>query len=140
MLAVTTLLDAKPPKPPRGIFKYVSPPLLVLFLVLISIPVAYRLWNYPEERVVAHFLTALEQGKYQEAYRLWQPSPSYSFANFLHDWGERGDYGKIQDYEILDSKSKGKNTVIITVRINHVDPPAELLVDRRSKGMAYSFF
>jgi len=30
--------------------------------------------------------------------------------------------------------------VIVTVRINKVDPPLDLLVDRKTKGMAYSVF
>jgi hypothetical protein len=135
-----TLLDSKPPTPPSGIRKYIPLPLLVLIVAVIVVVVAYRLWDYPEERAVSHFLTAVEQGNYQEAYRLWQPSPSYSFDDFLRDWGERGDYGKIRSFDILNSKSKGSSTVIITVRINGVDPPLDLIVDRKRKGLAYSFY
>ena len=51
-----------------------------------------------------------------------------------------GDYGKIREFEILGSRSKGSNTVIVVVRINKVDPPIELLVDRKTKGLAYSIF
>jgi len=135
-----TLLDSKPPTPPSGIRKYIPLPLLVLIVAVIVVFVAYRLWDYPEERAVSHFLRAVEQGNYQEAYRLWQPSPSYSFDDFLRDWGERGDYGRIRSFDILNSKSKGSSTVIITVRINGVDPPLDLIVDRKRKGLAYSFY
>lgn len=137
---VMTLLDAKLPKPRRGIAKYLPLPILFLIVVLIGVFVGYRFWDYPEERAVSRFLTTLEQGNYQEAYRLWQPSPSYAFGDFLHDWGENGDYGKIREFQILRSMSKGPNTVIVRVRINNVSPPLELLVDRRTKGLAYSFF
>jgi hypothetical protein len=133
-----TLLDARPPKPRNPYLKY-----LVLFLVLALISgglFAYRFWNYPAERAVARFLATLEQGDYQKAYQLWQPSPSYRFGDFLRDWGEQGDYGKIREFAILGSKSKGTRTVIVTVRINKVDPPLDLLVDRKTKGMAYSVF
>jgi hypothetical protein len=102
--------------------------------------VAYRLWDYREERAVSRFLNAVEQGNYREAYRLWQPSPSYSFDDFLHDWGEQGDYGRIRGFEILRSRSKGSSTVIVSVRINGVDPPLDLIVDRKTKGLAYSFY
>ncbi len=135
-----TLLDAKPPKPRTGWRRYVSLPLLIIILVLAAIPMTYRLWNIREEHAVSRFLTALEHGNYQEAYRLWQPSPSYSFSDFMHDWGSRGDYGQIREFEILGSKSRGSTTVIVTVRINRVDPPLQLLVDRRTLGLAYSPF
>ena len=135
-----TLLDSKPAKPPSGIRKYIPLPILILIFALIGVFVGYRLWDYPEERAVSRFLTTLEQGNYQEAYRVWQPSPSYSFDDFMRGWGERGDYGKIRSFEILRSKSKGSSTVIVTVRINGVDPPLDLIVDRRTKGLAYSFY
>ena len=89
---------------------------------------------------MSRFLTTLEQTHYQEAYRLWQPSPSYSFDDFMRGWGEQGDYGRIRAFEIIHSKSKGSSTVIVTVRINGVDPPLDLLVDRKTKGLAYSFY
>ncbi len=135
-----TLLDSKAPKPATGIRKYIPLPILVLIIAVLGVFVAYRLWDYPEERAVSRFLNVVEQGNYQEAYRLWQPSPSYSFDDFLRDWGERGDYGRIRSFEILRSKSKGSSTVIVSVRINGVDPPLDLIVDRKGKGLAYSFY
>jgi hypothetical protein len=117
--------------------KYV---LLGLLVVIVAGLLYYRFRNYPEERAVTHFLTTLEQGNYQEAYRLWQPSPSYSYRDFLHDWGAQGDYGKIREFEILGSKSKGPSTVVVTLKINNVDPPLDLIVDRQTKGLAYSIF
>lgn len=137
------LLDTPSPKPPSGITKYIPLPTLLLLFFLLSVVgvlLAYRFWNYPEERALTRFLTTLEQGNYQEAYRLWQPSRSFTYDDFLRSWGEQGDYGKIREFKILASKSKGRNTVIVTVRINHVDPPIDILVDRKTKGLAYSIF
>jgi hypothetical protein len=130
------LLDAQPPKP-RKTWKYISPALLIL-IAGVLLAVLFR--NYPEERAVGRFLTTLQQGNYQEAYRLWQPAPSYSYQDFLRDWGEQGDYGKIREFKILGSRAKGSVTVIVRVKINNVDPPLELAVDRRTKGLAYSIF
>ena len=132
-----TLLDAAPPKPPRKIGRYI---LVALAVIIIGGAGYVVLRNLPEERAVSRFLAALEQGNYREAYRLWQPSDTYAYADFLHDWGERGDYGKIRTFKILGSRSKGANTVIVTVTINDQEPPRELLVDRKSKGLAYSPF
>ena len=133
-----TLLDAEPPKPQTALRKYL--PVVIALVVVTGALLGYRLRNYPEERAVARFLTTLEGANFREAYRLWQPSPSYSFGDFMHDWGEQGDYGKLRQFDILQSKSKGSDAVIVTVRINGVDPPLDLVVDRRTKGLAYSPF
>ena len=132
-----TLLDATPPKPPRQIGRHI----LVALAVIIIGGAAFTVFrNFSEERAVSHFLTTLEQGNYREAYQLWQPSSTYSYGDFLHNWGERGDYGKIHSFKILGSQSKGKNNVIVTVTVNDETPPCELLVDRKTKGLAFSPF
>lgn len=48
--------------------------------------------NYPEKQVVNHFLTAVNQHNYDEAYREWgctpqHPCPNYDRGRFLDDWG-----------------------------------------------------
>lgn len=133
-----TLLDAQVPKPPSLWRKLL--PIIVVTVVGVGALLYVQFRNFGEERAVKRFLTNLHEGSYQEAYRLWQPGPSYTYADFLRDWGEQGDYGKIREFEILESRSKGSNTVIVTVRINNVNPPLELIVDRKTKGLAYSIF
>jgi hypothetical protein len=132
-----TLLDATPPKPPRRIGRYVLTALVIIVVGMAGYVVFH---NFSEERTIARFLTALEQGNYPEAYRLWQPTPTYSYDDFLHDWGEHGDYGKIRSFKILGSRSKGSSTVIVTVTINDQEPPRDLVVDRKTKGLAFSPF
>jgi hypothetical protein len=133
-----TLLDAQAPKPPSKLLKIL--PLLVVIAVVLGSLLTWRLWDYPEERAVSRFLTTLEQGNFQQAYKLWQPSSSYTYDDFLRGWGEQGDYGKIREFAILHARSEGSSTVAVTVRINNIDPPIDLLVDRRTKGLAYSPF
>jgi len=133
-----TLMDAQPPKR-HGIFRRYL--VLWILLALGTGTILYILFrNYSEERAVARFLTTVQQGKYHEAYELWQPSPSYTFEDFLRGWGEAGDYGKIREFRILSSRSKGSSTVIVTIRINNTNPPLDLVVDRKTKGLAYSIF
>ncbi len=132
-----TLLDATPPKPPLHIWRYI---VLGILVILLSEGFYFAFRNYPEERAVSRFLTTLEQEKFQEGYRLWQPSPTYSYQDFLHGWGLQGDYGKIRGFEILGTRSKGSALVIVTVRINNIDPPLDLVVDRKTKGLSYSAF
>lgn len=132
-----SLLNAQPEKPKGLLRRY-----LVLW-TLIAVGTGSILFvlfrNYSEERAVDRFLTTLQEGKFQEAYQLWKPGPAYTFEDFLSGWGEKGDYGRIREFEILGSRSKGSNTVVVVVRINK-GKPIELLVDRRTKGLAYSFF
>ncbi|MGA3324064.1 MAG: hypothetical protein ABSF45_06290 [Terriglobia bacterium] len=130
-----TLLDATPPKPPRKIGRYI---LTALVVIIVGGAGYFVFRNFPEERAISRFLTALEQGNYREAYQLWQPSSTYSYQDFLHDWGERGDYGKIRTFKVLGSQSKGAGTVMVTVTINDRESPLQLLVDRRTKGLAYT--
>jgi hypothetical protein len=141
-LMLKTLLDAKPAKPITGIRKHVPLSILILSALLMAIFVgllAFRFWNFREERAVSQFLTTIEQGNYQEAYRLWQPTASYTFDDFIRDWGEKGDYGKIRQFEILGSESRS-SIAIVTVQINGVNPPLRLIVDRKTHGLAYSVF
>ena len=131
------LLDVKPAKPPVKIGRYILLGVSVLFLGTL---LCFIFWNYAEEHAVSRFLTTLERSDYPEAYRLWQPSPSYRYEDFLRDWGEKGDYGHVRRFRIINSKSKGSTTVVVKVKINDVDPPLEIGVDRKNKGLSYWIF
>lgn len=133
-----SLLDAQPPKPSNHVAKSVV--LLAILVMIIGGLLAFRMWNYPEERAVTAFFATLQQGDYQKAYKLWKPARSYSFDDFMHDWGPQGDYGRVQAFQIVLARSKGPQTVIVTVRVNNQDPPLDLLVDRKTKSLAYSIF
>ena len=132
------IFDAKPPKPKNPNLKWIV--LALVIVVVVGCALTYRFWDYPEEHTVANFLTTLEQGNYEKAYHLWRPSSFYSYNDFMRDWGPQGDYGKIREFDILGSKSKGSRTVLVTVRINNVNPPLVLMVDRDTKGLAFSIF
>jgi hypothetical protein len=132
-----TIFNATPPKPSRNIGRYI---LLGIVAILIGLGLYFAFRNYPEERAVSRFLTTLEQGDFPKAYQLWQPSPSYSYRDFLNGWGIEGDYGKVREFQILGTKSKGSSLVIVTIKVNNVDPPIDLAVDRRTKGLSYSIF
>lgn len=134
------LFDSKPPKPRTGFRKYIPLPVLIVLIVVAIVAAYFELHNLPEEHAVDHFFAALERGEYQEAYKLWEPAPSYHFEDFMNDWGPKGDYGKITSFKILDARSKGSALVIVTVQINNQNPPLDLVVTRKSKGLAYSPF
>lgn len=130
------IFDSEAPKPKTGIRKYW--PLVVIIIIVAGVIGYFAFHNLPEKRAVAGFLTQLEQGNYQQAYKLWQPAPNYTYDDFMHDWGPKGDYGKVREFKIIDAKSKGSALVIVAVSINNQTPAVALLVDRKTKGLAYS--
>ena len=134
-----TLLDGAPsggeetPLWRRGQVLAASAALLLLVFLFIFA-------NYREEQAVRRFLTTLQAQEYEDAYHLWQPSASYRYRDFVLDWGEQGDYGKIREFQILESESKGIDGVVITVRINNVRPPLDFWVGRKTQALSYSPF
>ena len=132
------LFDSEVPKPKTGIRKYW--PLLAIVVIVGGITGYLLLHILPEKHAVDHFLTELKDGNYKEAYKLWQPAPDYSYNDFLRDWGPQGDYGKIRSFRIDSVESKGSELVIVIVTINNRTPALPLVVDRKTKGLAYSPF
>lgn len=130
------IFDSEAPKPKTGIRKYW--PLLVIIIVVGGVIGYFALHNLPEKRAVASFLTQLKDGNYKEAYKLWQPTPNYTYDDFMHDWGPKGDYGKIREFKIVAAESKGSELVVVIVTINNQTPALALLVDRKTRGLAYS--
>jgi len=120
-----------------------SRPLLVPIILALAVVVAclllYRFANFREERVVRQFLDELRAGNYQKAYQLWGPSPSYSFQDFMSDWGERGYYGKVTSYKILDSQTRGSG-IVIYVEFNHLKKPLAFWVERKTQALGFAPF
>ncbi len=109
---------------------------LVLSLV-VGVALFWWFRNWPEERAVVHFLAALQREDLRGAYQLWKPTSSYRFQDFMRDWGPKGDYGKVQSFEITRSRSRGSG-VIVYVLIN--DREARLWVEKSDKSLAFAPF
>ena len=60
----------------------------------------------------------------------------YTFETFMRDWGPQGEFGAIQSFRLLRSRSNGKEIVIVTVRIND-KREAAIWVTRRSKNLGF---
>ena len=118
-----------------------SRPLLVpigLALVVVAGSLLlYRFANFREERVVRQFLGELKAENYQQAYQAWGPSSTYSYSDFTSDWGERGYYGKVKAYKILDSETKGSG-VIVHVEFDHLKKPLAFWVDRKTLTLGFA--
>jgi hypothetical protein len=60
------------------------------------------LLRYHTEKVtIRHFMNAVIAGNLKQAYQIWKPSQSYSFNDFVEDWGPSGYYGPVKSFRIL---------------------------------------
>lgn len=155
-----SLLDPQPLPPPNP-----WPKRLALAAVLLAVVGGLLYWQfryYPEKKQVERFMEALKAGDYRAAYRIWKPTPSYRFEDFLEDWGETTAIGRVRSYEIVGVESSralllqvpveggerrrtlqvegGSSGVIVLVRINGVDPPERIWVERKDKSLSFPPF
>ena len=66
-----------------------------LLAVLVGVSAFFYFRNWSEERAIAHFITLLQQQKYQDAYKMWETPESAKFyppEKFTEDWGPMGLY------------------------------------------------
>ncbi len=94
-----------------------------LYLWYVGYPLS-PLGLYQERATVRSFLSAVESGNMQQAYQIWQPSPSYSFQDFLNDWGTEGYYGPVRSFRIEHSERPhgGGSSVVIKVQVSSDQP------------------
>ncbi len=137
--------------------------LTVLVLLVVGGLAYWQFRYYREERLVRRFMNALVAGNYPQAYQVWNPVPTYTFQDFLQDWGEATSYGRIQRYEIVEVKpSRGAilqvpieggqqrrtlqvrggdpTGVVVSVRINGREPPERLWVETNPPRISFPPF
>ena len=145
------LLDATSEEP-RSKLRRLAISGLALAL-LVSLTIAYMFRFYPEKRAVERFLDTLVAGDIERAYELWKPSGSYTFQDFLEDWGPTGYYGPVKSYHIETAQNPrgGGSGVIIVVELSPYQPfPAandteknrrtkevRIWVERRDKSLGF---
>ena len=128
---------------------------VVVVAVLVLAAFAWAFRNWPEERVVAHFMTALQTKDYKGAYGIWtadknweqhpQQHSQYSYADFYRDWGPAGDWGVIQSFHIDGStvpkdSYNSANGVVVAVTINGRKEPAGIWVTDKDHSLTFSPF
>jgi hypothetical protein len=92
-------------------------------LLAVAIPIYVLLRFHTEKATVRLFLSQVVAGDYQSAYRTWKPASSYSFQDFLRDWGPTGEYGPVKSYDLRSVRSPaGASGVVITVAVSAVSP------------------
>jgi len=149
-----SILDPQPPPPPNPWPLRLGVGAVVLVLVGTFAWSEFR--YYGERRQVERFMDALVAGDYQTAYQLWKPSPAYPYQSFLEDWGETNSHGRIRNYEIVRIAPPqnevgvrgggtlslgGESTGLIAyVRINGMQEPVRIWVERKDKSLSFPPF
>ena len=98
---------------------------IVSGIVIAAITIAILLRYHTERATIRQFMNALVTENYQTAYQIWKPSSSYTFQDFLQDWGKEGYYGPVKSYRIDNHQTErvhGGNAVSITVETSPYQP------------------
>jgi len=152
-----SLFDAEPLPPPNP-----WPTRLLVAGAVLIVLAGVTWWQYrfhAEKVFVRQFMDALVAGDYPTAYKIWNATPVYSYQAFLEDWGETTAMGRVKSYEILEVKPtagvllqvpvqgggrsrtlqvKGKSSgVIVSVRVNGLEPPIRLWVERNPPRLSF---
>ena len=140
-----TLLDAQPFDTARARRRKIKIAAAVIF-VLVLAAAAWMYRNWPEERVVNNFFTALEKQDYESAYAIYFSDPAwrqhqqkysqYAYADFYRDWGPGGEWGLIKSYRIYGTaNTQGfmSGGVIVEVIVNDRAEHARMFVERSNK-------
>jgi hypothetical protein len=68
-------------------------------------------------------MNAVVTGNMQQAYKIWKPEQSYSFKDFLDDWGPNGFYGPVRSFRVKDSeRPKEGSAIAVKVEISPYQP------------------
>lgn len=155
-----SLLEPEQLPPPNPWPKRVAVGAVVLAVVAGVLYFQFR--YYAEEALVESFMDALVAGDYQRAYQIWNPMPTYTYENFLEDWGETTSYGRLRSYEIVGVRAAGgmllrvpveggeerrtlqvggkSSGVVVSVRLNGQDPPVRLWVETNPPRLSFPPF
>ena len=134
-MALFDTVEQKPPSKVRRYF-YTAVGVIVTIAVFVAAFPAY-LWYpfvyYKEERTVRQFLTQVIAGNTQQAYQIWKPSDSYTYARFNEDWGPYGYYGPVRSYrmerpEHIKAGALGKSDAVADVIVD-VSPDSPFPAD-----------
>ncbi len=107
----------------------------VAFALLVALGIWHVLRFHTEKKTVQEFLNALVAGQTEQAYRIWKPAPSYSYKDFLDDWGPDGYYGPIKSFHIEAAEHPSGGTgIVVIVEVSPYQPfPSDNEAAKQSK-------
>lgn len=122
------LLDSGSEEPKSKLRRYVITAVALAVLVALSLGYTFRF--HTEKKTVDSFFQTLARGDTREAYRIWKPHGSYTFQDFLEDWGPAGYYGPVKSYRIVTAEQVkspkwtqgGASGVVVVVEVSPDSP------------------
>jgi len=153
-----TLFEAEPYDPVRAKKLRVRITAIVV-VVLVCLILAWNFRHYPQEHLVDTFFAALQHQEYEKAFGIWNNDPdwkqhperyaSYSFPEFMKDWGPGGQWGLIKSYHIDGSAvpkggngtkfDVGSSGIVVVVTVNaRIADNAHLWVAKSDKTLGFS--
>lgn len=147
-----TLLDAPPYNAAH--YRHLRKIIWTVAVLVIVVPILlFIFWNWPSEHRVNSFLNAVQAKNYTKAYGIWnndahwQEHPArlakstYSYKQFLADWGAGGTEGTVTSHKIIYATSMTGNTVIMAVSLNgKKNPLLTLSVAKRDHTIGFTPF
>jgi hypothetical protein len=96
----------------------------IALVILAAIAVWFFFLRFAaEKRTVTRFLDAVIAGQFEQAYQIWHPEPTYSYNDFLQDWGPTGYYGPVRSFRITKAEQpKDGSGVTIEVEVSPFQP------------------
>jgi hypothetical protein len=136
------ILDSTSEEPSSKLRRYILTG--AIFVALVAGGVWWGLRFHSEKRAVRNFMDAVVAGEMRRAFQMWKPSASYSFQDFVSDWGPNGYYGPVKSYviESVDQPDAPRGTnlpvtgVVIVVELSQYQPfpdPKDTVKSRRNK-------
>jgi hypothetical protein len=131
--------DHKVPKKSRSWQERVKLPGIVIVVFIVLGFVAYKYYNFQQERSVTEFLAEVSSGQIDTAFSKWDvEGGSYTMKDFVSDWGKEGYYTKgATSKKVIDSNSRGQE-VVVYVDIDTFKVPLALRVNRETLKLSYS--
>jgi hypothetical protein len=116
------LFDTTSEHPQSKMLRYLITTLV--FLALVAGGIWWMLRFHQEKVTARRFLNAVVSGQMEEAYKLWKPSATYGYQDFLEDWGPNGFYGPVRSYHYEDAERlpKSGSGVLIVVDVSPYSP------------------
>lgn len=125
------------PKRSRHWKERLKAPLIIAAVLIVIGGVAYKFFNYREEKQVTAFLDEIKGGHLDAAFANWDHRGSYTLQNFVEDWGENGYYTKgMMSAKVIDSNNKG-SSVVVYLQIDQ-NRPVALLVDKETLKLSFA--
>jgi hypothetical protein len=116
------LFDSTSEHPPSRVRRYI-----VTTVVFVALLTGY-LWFFflrfhSEKAIVRNFFKTLAAGQMEQAYQIWKPQSSYSFKDFLDDWGPNGYYGPVKSFKFEHTQlPRNGSGVVIVVEVSPYQP------------------